>query len=130
MTQAASEVAALVRSLGLGPATFYGCSSGGQSTPFLSLPTIRPWSATRLSMRFRCPPGTRSDLTKLADTEIVRTCKELFRNDLNEDAAAWDTLGDAFHKRLERNYVTWVRRYVGGNRILRGFMMEESDGAL
>jgi hypothetical protein len=34
-------------------------------------------------------------------------------------------LGDAFHKRLERNYVTWVRRYVGGNRILRGFMMEE-----
>src|SRR5215471_7424107 len=30
MNQAASEVAALVRSLGLGPATFYGCSSGGQ----------------------------------------------------------------------------------------------------
>src|SRR4029434_6726778 len=29
LSRAASEVAALVRSLGLGPATFYGCSSGG-----------------------------------------------------------------------------------------------------
>lgn len=29
LSRAAREVAALVRSLGLGPATFYGCSSGG-----------------------------------------------------------------------------------------------------
>jgi pimeloyl-ACP methyl ester carboxylesterase len=30
MGRAAHEVAGLVRALGLGPATFYGCSSGGQ----------------------------------------------------------------------------------------------------
>jgi hypothetical protein len=26
---------------------------------------------------------------------------------MNENADAWDALGEAFHKRLERNYVTW-----------------------
>jgi hypothetical protein len=56
------------------------------------------------------PPGSRSDLVALTDAEIVRTCKDLFRNDLNENAEAWDALGEAFHKRLERNYITWVRR--------------------
>jgi hypothetical protein len=71
------------------------------------------------------PPGAFSDLTKLTDAEIVRGCKGLFRNDMNENAEAWDALGDAFHKRLERNYVTWVRRYVGGNRILRNFTADE-----
>src|SRR5262249_30648640 len=46
----------------------------------------------------------------------VGACKDLFRNQMNENGAAWDALGDAFHKRLERNYVTWVRRYVAGSR--------------
>ena len=30
---------------------------------------------------------------------------------MNESPQAWDALGAAYHKRLERNYVTWVRRY-------------------
>ena len=124
MVQAGGEVAALVRSLGLGPATFYGCSSGGQVA--LSLAADHA-SLVRNAIvhEVPLPPGTRSDLAKLSDAAIVRTCKDLFRNDLNENAAAWEALGEAFHKRLERNYVTWVRRYVGGNRILRSFTVEE-----
>lgn len=124
MTQAAGEVAAFVRSLGLAPATFYGCSSGGQ----VALALVADHSnlvRNAVVHEVPLPPGTRSDLTKLTDPEIVRTCKDLFRNDLNENAAAWDALGEAFHKRLERNYVTWVRRYVGGNRILRNYTADE-----
>ncbi len=124
MNQAATEVAALVRSLGLGPATFYGCSSGGQVA--LSLVADHSNLVRNVVVHeVPLPPGTRSDLTKLTDPEIVRACKDLFRNDLNENAAAWDALGDSFHMRLERNYVTWVRRYVGGRRILRNYTVDE-----
>src|SRR5438093_7962564 len=66
-----------------------------------------------------------SGLTTLADHEIAHACKNLFRNQMNENADAWDALGEAFHKRLERNYVTWVRRYVGQTRLLRTFTPEE-----
>jgi hypothetical protein len=52
-------------------------------------------------------------------------CKDLFRNQMNENAEAWDALGEAFHKRLERNYMTWVRRYVHQDRYLRTFAPEE-----
>ena len=124
MAQAASEVAALVRSLGLGPATFYGCSSGGQVA--LSLAADHPALVRNTVVHeVALTAGNRSDLTKLTDGEIVRTCKDLFRNDLNENATAWDALGDDYHKRLERNYVTWVRRYVGGSRLLRNFTNDE-----
>jgi pimeloyl-ACP methyl ester carboxylesterase len=124
LNQAAREVAALVRSLGLGPASFYGCSSGGQ----IALRLMADHTSLVRNVvvhEVPLPPSTRSDLTKLSDAEIVRTCKDLFRNDLNENAAAWDALGEAFHKRLERNYVTWVRRYVGSSGILRNFTVEE-----
>src|SRR5262249_52810792 len=69
--------------------------------------------------------GELSRLTTLDDDEIVPACKDRFRNQLNENAEAWDALGEAFHKRLERNYVTWVRRYVQQNRYLRTFAPEE-----
>ena len=69
--------------------------------------------------------GALSGLTTLADHEIAHACKDLFRNQMNENADAWDALGEAFHKRLERNYVTWVRRYVGQTRLLRTFTPEE-----
>ena len=34
-------------------------------------------------------------------------------------------MGDTFHKRLERNYVTWVRRYVAGSRPARQLAPED-----
>jgi hypothetical protein len=61
------------------------------------------------------PPDMSSNpllrLPSMTDEEVVLVCKDLFRNVMNENPAAWDALGEAYHKRLERNYVTWVRRY-------------------
>jgi hypothetical protein len=68
---------------------------------------------------------TLSGISKLPDDEVIRECKALFRNQMNENAEAWDALGDAFHKRLERNYVTWVRRYVAGSRQARKLTPED-----
>jgi pimeloyl-ACP methyl ester carboxylesterase len=125
MSRAASEVAALVRSLGLGPATFYGCSSGGQVALCLAAEhsdLVRNVAVHEVPLS---PRQALSRLPTLGDDEIRRACQELFRNQMNENVDAWDALGEAFHKRLERNYVTWVRRYVGQHRLLRTFTPED-----
>jgi hypothetical protein len=51
-------------------------------------------------------------LCTLTDSEVVEQCKMIFRELMNDDPAAWDALGADYHARLERNYATWVRRYV------------------
>ncbi|CZR54006.1 uncharacterized protein PAC_03889 [Phialocephala subalpina] len=46
---------------------------------------------------------------------IVKTCKILFREVMNEDQAAWDALGEEYHQRLGKeveNFVTWVCEYI------------------
>lgn len=122
MGQAAREVAALVRSLELGPATFYGCSSGGQVA--LRLAAQEPDLVRRAIVHEVAPgvpfPQPSSGVTPLptlspssTDQEIVLACKHRFRNGMNENAEVWDSLGEEYHRRLERNYVTWVRRYFG-----------------
>ena len=128
MAQAASEVAALVRSLELEPATFYGCSSGGA----IALSLVSGHSdLVRLAIVHEVPlrrPGNPSQrgtgrLASLSDVEIVSRCKDISRNISNADPSLWDALGSEFHERLERNYVTWVRRY--GGRVSRSYSREE-----
>jgi pimeloyl-ACP methyl ester carboxylesterase len=121
ISQAASEVAALVRALDLHPATVYGCSSGGQIA--LRLASEQPNLVRRAVVHEVAPaarvPSSDASAPPLGispngtDAEIILACKDLFRNGMNEDAEAWDALGEEFHRRLERNYVTWVRRYFG-----------------
>lgn len=117
MSRAASEVAALVRALGVAPATFYGCSSGGRVALCLATDhsdVVRNVAVHEVAELTESPAGALvSRLTTASDEEIVRACKDLFRNQMNENAGAWDAVGEDFHRRLERNYVTWVRRYVG-----------------
>jgi pimeloyl-ACP methyl ester carboxylesterase len=127
MGRAAHEVAGLVRGLGLGPATFYGCSSGGQVALCLTAEhsdLVRNVAVHEVPLS-TTTRGALGRLIALDDGEIVSACQDLFRNQMNESAEAWDALGEAFHKRLERNYVTWMRRYVGQNRIFRPFAPEE-----
>lgn len=124
ISQAAGEIAALARSLELGPAMFYGCSSGGQIA--LRLAAEHPDIVRRAIVHEVAPGGgpvaaaqPRPDSTPIlggltlgsSDERIIAVCKELFRNRMNENPQAWDALGADYHKRLERNYVTWVRRY-------------------
>jgi pimeloyl-ACP methyl ester carboxylesterase len=87
----AAQIAGLVETLGTYPATFYGCSSGGLAV--LDLAQM-------------------AGLAALDDAAIVESCKFVFGHVMNDDLAAWEALGDAYHARLANNYVTWVRRYV------------------
>jgi pimeloyl-ACP methyl ester carboxylesterase len=118
----AAQVAALVTSLHLVPATFYGCSSGGQAV--LSLVADHP-DMVRNSLVHEAAVLNDLDgvwreriddwfvqMNRLDDAGIVQTCKELFRHGYNDKPEAWDQLGAAYHQRLEQNYVTWVRHYL------------------
>jgi hypothetical protein len=51
-------------------------------------------------------------LSSLEDHLIVGICKDVFRNKANLNPQAWDDPGPEYHRRLEKNYVTWVRHYV------------------
>lgn len=124
MAQSATEVAALVRSLRLGPATFYGCSSGGQVA--LSLAIDHPDIVRNVAVHEvpLTPHPAFEQLKALPDEQLVHVCRDLFRNQLNENPEAWDALGEQFHRRLDANYVTWVRK-AG---VLRHFAVDDLRG--
>lgn len=106
------QVAALVRSLGIERATFYGCSSGGRAVLDLAVrhaDLIRSAVVHEVATTAR---GPLAEMVALDDAGVVQACKHVFGAVMNEDPVAWNNLGEAYHKRLERNYVTWVRRYV------------------
>ena len=115
----ASQVAALVRSLSLAPAAFYGCSSAGLAV--LSLAAQHAGIVRNaivheaaLLKDFGLPQVAEAQfgMNNLDDATIVAVCKDLFRNRLNTNPQAWDAVGAEYHRRLEKNYVTWVRHYV------------------
>jgi hypothetical protein len=41
-------------------------------------------------------------LTSLSNSEIVDTCRHLFSSVMNEDKAAYDTLGAEYHSHLDK----------------------------
>ncbi len=51
-------------------------------------------------------------LSAAPEPQIIAACQYIFGEIMNEDRAAWDGLGPEYHKRLERNYVTWIKNYV------------------
>jgi pimeloyl-ACP methyl ester carboxylesterase len=117
--KAADQVAALVRSLGIDKATFYGCSSGGivvlgliAAHPDVVTNGIVHEVAINADYRSGKSESLLPSLCALTDDEIVEQCKMIFRELMNDDPVAWDALGQDYHTRLHRNYVTWVRRYV------------------
>jgi pimeloyl-ACP methyl ester carboxylesterase len=119
--QAGNEVAALIQSLGIDRATLYGCSSGGQIALCLAVDYPDLVRAVAVHEVPLAPSPMLSRLTALDDEGVVRECKEIFKIQMNENSNAWDALGASYHKRLEQNYVTWVRRYVGQQNLLRTF---------
>ena len=109
----ADQIACLVESLEIPPATFYGCSSGGFAVLDL---VVRHGGVVRNAVVHEVAmPGAAAllaDLTTLEDAAIVESCQYLFAHVMNDDLAAWEALGDEYHARLAKNYVTWVRRYL------------------
>lgn len=115
------QVAALIASLKYTPATFYGCSSGGQTV--LSLVADHPdivrnaivHEAALMGAEDICWPdemaGVFSALGALDDASIAGASADMNRNNMNNDPQAWDALGQEYHQRLQKNSVTWVKHY-------------------
>ena len=118
MVALAGQVADLVRALGIGRATFYGCSSAGLAV--LDLVAARDTLVHRAVVHEAALPDIRDEeagmarLAGLDDAGITAACTNLFRNLMNENGAAWDALGEEYHQRLAVNYPVWIRRYVAG----------------
>lgn len=110
----ADQIADLVESLKLCPATFYGCSSGGFAV--LGLVVRHPHVVRNAIVHEVADAAAATpllSLTALDDAAIVETCTFAYGQIMNDDLAAWEALGAEYHERLAKNYVTWVRRYLG-----------------
>lgn len=112
----AGQIATLVRALGVDKATFYGCSSGGRAVLDLVCTEHELVRNGIVHEAALASPHMDAQLGKLAaldDATAVQVCKHMFAKVMNEDEGAWMALGSDYHARLERNYLTWVRRYIG-----------------
>lgn len=118
MVALAGQVASLVRALGIERATFYGCSSAGLAV--LDLAATCADMVHRAVVHEAALPiigenvSAFSRLAALDDAGTAAACADIFRNWMNEDTAAWDALGEDFHRRLSVNYPVWARQYVLG----------------
>jgi pimeloyl-ACP methyl ester carboxylesterase len=111
----ANQVIGLMDKLSIVTATIYGSSSGGNvalamlqehekrveriivhEIPMHVLASLRDWAAWPAS----------------EDPKIVALCQGVFLNGMNEDKDAWIGLGEEYHQRLEKNYVTWAKNYI------------------
>ena len=115
----AEQVADLVESLAIGPATFYGSGSGGIAVLSLAAhcsylvrnaivheaELVKDYAFPDVAAEFQA-------LNLLDDTSITAICRDLFRRQMNQDPQPWDDLGWEYHLRLERNFVRWVRHYL------------------
>ncbi|KAH8812098.1 ZEN-JJM [Xylogone sp. PMI_703] len=109
----ANQIVGLMDKLSIEVATVYGCSSGGAAALQL---VANHSNRIRGAVVHEVPMDTMEKLIALPtldDTEILRVCRETFRTVMNENFEAWDALGAEFHTRLDRNYITWARNYIG-----------------
>ena len=118
MSMLGGQIAALIASLSIDKATFYGCSSGGVAALQLvrdHADLVRNVVVHEVAVRdhAQLPGASRgAALVGLDDAAVVSGCRELYESVFNEDGAAWRALGADYHARLERNYLTWIRHYV------------------
>ncbi len=109
------QIAALMASLGIDCATFYGCSSGGRAV--LDLVAGNPALVRNGIVHeaaLTCPEmdALMNKIAAIPDPMVATVCAEIFADVMNEDAAAWTAQGEVYHARLQRNYLTWVQHYV------------------
>ena len=110
----ANQIIGLMDKLEIASATIFGSSSGGifamallqehekrveriivHEIPMTVLKNLKDWAAWPES----------------ENPKIVQNCQGLFLDGINEDKEAWLGLGDEYHKRLEKNFIVWIRNY-------------------
>lgn len=114
----AGDVAGIIKALKLGPASIYGCSSGGQAV--LAVGKYYPEVAKNILIH---------EAALLSDAPIPGTLDDIFNNVLTYQPYCngfhagdismvgnfekWKALGDEFLKRIGENFKFWLRYYYG-----------------
>ena len=105
--------------------TPFGCSSGGLVA--MGLTALYP-THIRAAIIHEVPLGGTATLAMFdgkSDEEASTMCAYTFANIFieAEGKSAWEALGEAYHARLAKNYVTWVRRYTtAGPQVSQGML--------
>lgn len=120
---APGQIAELVSSLGIERASFYGCSSGGAFVLGLALDhadIVRNAMIHEMAMVNTFPPEqirAMLSLVALDDASIMAANRKMsVGSTLGDDLTKFESyqaLGQDYRDRVERNMVTWIRRYVG-----------------
>lgn len=113
----AAQIIGLLDNLGIEKTSVYGSSSGG----ILAMSLLYGWKdrIDRVVIH-EIPLSTPEELVQVfklkkdeSDHAIVDFCIEVFKGMNADNLAAWEALGPEYHQRMEKNYVLWVRDYVG-----------------
>ena len=119
----ASDVAGLIKARNLGPATIYGCSSGGQCalTIGLNYPEVaRNLMVHEASLMLDSPLpeqivaaflGMVKTVTKLTGSKNVAS--SLIWKILAGDEKSWSLLGADYHERINKNGDVWIDLMMG-----------------
>ena len=119
----AAQVISLLDQLSVDSATFWGCSSGGLVALALAAEypgRVRNVIVHEVPLNF---PDFVQHFAAMDDAAVVSACRAMFSKAFCEDEEKWSALGSEYFQRLEKNYVVWVRKYVG--RAERSFSKEE-----
>lgn len=122
-SKVALQIVGLLNELSIDKATFWGCSSGGLIA--LALAVEHPSRIRNVIVHEvpLAPTDSMLPLKDMDDAAIVAECSHWYASVMCEDEEKWNNLGPAYHERLEKNYVTWVRTYV--HKLERTFTKEE-----
>ena len=109
----AAQILGLLDELSIEKTTVWGCSSGGLAA--LALAADSP-ERIRNVMVHEVPdkaPDFLLSLLNMDDESIVTISRGAYMAGFEGNEEAWDSLGAEWLKRLDKNFVTWVRTYVG-----------------
>lgn len=115
-SQVAEQIITLLDTLSISTASFWGSSSAGGAV--LTLLTLHPERVKRAMVHevplFAPPPFVA--MKKESDEVIRDYCRKMMETDFieKEDGGRekWQALGEEYHKRLDANYVVWIRNLV------------------
>ena len=109
----AAQIAGLLDELSIEKTTVWGCSSGGLAALALAI----DWPERIRNLIIHEVPDKAPDfllsLLNMDDESIVNISRAAYTAGFEGNEDAWDSLGADWLNRLDKNFVTWVRTYVG-----------------